>query len=407
MSIRREYNDLLGQRARHLAAAEAALKEGDRTGYQTAMDAVTALNPQIEDQGALIAEQDRYARLHAPSFGPESGERDMAEMGRMLAAGESVRFSVGEVMRDAGIGPRNSTTLATGTLVAPTGAGTDIRDGFAAQVSSLIDQVRAVNLTGLTGYEEPYVVSEMEAQGAAVKTAAGTARTASDPTFAKAAIKPYEVSVTSFVDRNLSRLNPADYAAKIQGMALRALRRKVNALILSGDGQTNPDMYGITNAKNTAGTAICAAKSLGAAIGVDTLDELVFSYGGNEEVGGSARLLLTKASLKALGALRGTNEKRRLYKITPDAGSPNTGVIEDGGLIVPYTLVSAIGDSTLAYGDPANYELGLFGDYLIRVDESVKAVERMNAILGDIMVGGNLVVDKGFVVGTLAAGSGT
>ena len=55
----------------------------------------------------------------------------------------------------------------------------------------------------------------------------------------------------------------------------------------------------------------------------------------------------------------------------------------------------------MLYGDPANYELGLFGDYTIRVDESVKAVERMTTILGDAFVGGNLVVDKGFVVATL------
>lgn len=48
-----------------------------------------------------------------------------------------------------------------------------------------------------------------------------------------------------------------------------------------------------------------------------------------------------------------------------------------------------------------NYELGLFGDYTVRVDESVKAVERMLTILGDAMVGGNLIVDKGFVVATL------
>ena len=134
---------------------------------------------------------------------------------------------------------------------------------------------------------------------------------------------------------------------------------------------------------------------------MDTLDKLVFGYGGNEEVGGNARLYLTKANLQAIGALRGTNEKRRLFNIVPNAGNPNTGTIEDGGMIVPYTIVSDLAAATLAYGDPANYELGLFGDYLIRVDESVKSVERMNTILGDIMVGGNLVVDNGFVIGTI------
>ena len=48
-----------------------------------------------------------------------------------------------------------------------------------------------------------------------------------------------------------------------------------------------------------------------------------------------------------------------------------------------------------------NYILGLFGPYSIRVDESVKAVERMNTILGDVFVGGNLATHHGMVVATL------
>ena len=61
---------------------------------------------------------------------------------------------------------------------------------------------------------------------------------------------------------------------------------------------------------------------------------------------------------------------------------------------------------TMAYGDPANYELGLFGDYSVRVDGSYKAGERQNTILGDVKVGGNLVVHHGFVVVTLPAVAG-
>jgi hypothetical protein len=117
----------------------------------------------------------------------------------------------------------------------------------------------------------------------------------------------------------------------------------------------------------------------------------------------NARLYLTKANLQAFGALRGANEKHRLYNITPDADNANTGIITDGGLIVPYTIVSSLGAGSLAYGDPYNYLLGLFGDFVIRVDESVKAVERMHTILGDVTLGGNLVIDKGFVVGTLGS----
>ena len=156
----------------------------------------------------------------------------------------------------------------------------------------------------------------------------------------------------------------------------------------------------MTNAKNKASAAIYASESI-TAIDATTLDQLYFAYGSDESIGANARLLLTKQNLKALGALRGTNEKRRLLDIVPDMANPNVGVIRDGGVVIPYTICSAVGDSKLLYGDPFNYFLGLFGAYSIRVDESVKAVERMYAVLGDVMVGGNLVADKGMVVGTI------
>ena len=39
----------------------------------------------------------------------------------------------------------------------------------------------------------------------------------------------------------------------------------------------------------------------------------------------------------------------------------------------------------MLYGDPFNFELGLFGPYSIRVDESYKAAQRLKTILGDVM----------------------
>ena len=138
----------------------------------------------------------------------------------------------------------------------------------------------------------------------------------------------------------------------------------------------------------------------------------MFAYGYDEEIGGNARLFLNKADLAAIGKLR-DGDNHALYKIIPDPGNANTGRITDGGLIVPYTIGSALtalsgstaGSAdiqTMLYGDPMNYELGLFGPYSIRIDESVKAVERMNTILGDVMVGGNLIAKDGFCIATLA-----
>ncbi len=409
--MRRKLIDLKQLRSVELDRAETALKEGKREEYTAAMEKVRNMNSEIKSVQDLIDEQDRKFLEKADDH---QVEKDKAgERGNALMKGEKVTFSVPEV-RKALWGVNKSITLGTGTLVQPTGAGANIRDNLETTVSSIVDQVQVQDLEGMGSLLEPYVITESDAKGGKVTTNAGTARTASaDPTFGVSKIAPYELNVTNYVDRNISRLSPANYYVKIYGMAMRAMRRKLAELIVNGDGQSTPDMYGMKNAKNQAGGAIFATENL-TAINENTLDLLFYAYGGDEEIAGNARLFLNKADLKAFGQIRGTADKNRVYKIHPDAGNPNIGMIEDGGNFVPYTIVSALtalsgstaGSSaiqTMLYGSPINYLLGLFGGYSIRVDESVKAVERMYTILGDAMVGGNLVVHNGMVVGTLAA----
>lgn len=388
---RAKLNDLLGQRADLLAAAETAREKNDLLEAKSKLDAAKALNSQIDDLKALVDEADRYDISHAAKFG--TSKKDLEEMGRSLMARERVSFDVSDVLKTI----RTNSTLFTGELVTPTGGGSQINDGFNAQISELINQVRSENFEGLLAWEEPYMLTTQTASAGKPATVAGTARTASDPSFAKAKLTPMEVQTTSFVDRNIAHLSPTAYAAKCQTYALLALRRKVNELIINGDGQSSPDVFGITTAKNTKGNAIFASSTI-EAINENTLHDLVFGFGGNEMVAGNARLILTKANLAALGNLRGTNEKQRLFEI---AAQGNTGTIKDGGLVVPYTICKDIGDTKLAYGDPQAYLLGLFSNYSIRVDESVKSVERMIAILGDVLVGGNLTYDKAFTVTTI------
>ena len=410
--MRRKMIDLMQQRAQLVEKAEALLKDGRREEYRAEMDKVAAMNTEIQDLQKLLEEQDRKF-MEKPADPAEEKDK-AAERGSALMKGQEVKFSVQEVRKALFVpgAVEKSVTLATGTLAQPTGAGTNIRDPLGNGVGAIIDQVYVQDLTGMASYLEPYVISEFDASGADVATAAGTARTASsDPTFGVAKISPYELTTTSYVDRNISRLTPANYYAKTFAMAMRALRRDTVKMIFNGDGQsTNNDMFGIKTAKNVAGSTIFSTLNV-TAVDADLLTNLMFAYGGDEELGGNCRLYLNKADLLALGKLRGTNEKRRLFDIVPDAGNPNTGTIREGGTIVPYSIASNLtalssssaGSSaiqTMVYGDPMNYELGLFGDYTVRVDESVKAVERMLTILGDAMVGGNLIVDKGFVVAT-------
>lgn len=401
--MRRKMNDLMAKRAGMLADAEAAYKSGDHDAYTAKMTAIGNINNEINEVKALIDEQDRQFMAKAPDAREEAEKAQ--ERGNALLKGGEVKFSADEV--------RKAVTLATGTLVEPTGVGSDVRDIIGGAVSSIVDQVSVADLTGMGAYQEPYVISELTANANTVASKAGTSRAAStDPTFGVAEIKPYELTVTSFVDRNLARLTPANYYAKIYNMAMRAMRRKLATLIVNGDGETTHVMYGIKNAVNKAGSTIYSTANV-SAVDVNLLDNLYFAYGTDDALAPNARLLLTKSDLKAIGQLRGTNEKQRLFTIEPDMGNPNTGIIRDGGVVIPYTICSDLTSlsgatastsgaiQTMCYGSPANYLLGLFGDFTIRVDESFKAQERLLTILGDAFVGGNLVADKGFVVATV------
>ena len=408
--MRRKLIDLKTQRTARLEGAEVLLEEGKQEEYRAEMKKIRNMNAEIEDVEALVQEQDRQFMEKAPDF---AEEKDKAlERADVLQKGGEVKFSARETIRDV-YQASKQITLATGTLVQPTGAGSAIRDPLGNVVSSIVDEVYIQVLTGMTAFLEPYVISEVDAKGGKVATTAGTARTVSaDPKFGVAKISPYELTVTSYVDKNISRLSPANYYEKIRSMAMRAMRRMLSDLIVNGDGQGSPDMFGIKNAKNMASENIFAALEITGGVTEDLLTELFFAYGGDETIGANARLYLNKADLRALGKIRGAQDKKKVFSFQPESGNPNRGMIVDGGTMIPYavnsflTALDGAGASaqTMVYGDPMNYEVGLFGEFTIRVDESVKAVERMYTILGDAMVGGNLVVDKGFVVATTPAG---
>ena len=403
MTLRERLIDLCDQRTAALDAANAAMEAGNTADYDSAMQKVTNLNTEIQRVQNLITEQERVIDARQPSDGEL---RDMAEeRANTLRNGGAVTFAQDEMRRFI----RNSVTLATETLAEPTGVDGAIRDAMGNVPGSIIDRVSVMDLTGLGSFQVPYAVSDLTATGGKVKTNAGTARTpGSDPTLAYAELRPYEVNVTQYIDRNISRLTPVAYYNYIQSMAMRAMRRKVASLIVNGDGQSTPDMFGIKTAKNKAGAAICANVDI-SAIDETIMDKLFYSYGSDEACGENAFLLLNKLDLKAIGMLR-NSDKQKIFKMIHT--SANEGVIDDSGSTTPYSIMkdlTALSTSTagsaaiptMIYGDPANYLLGLFGGFTIRIDESYKAAERMHTILGDVFVGGNVVVHKGFVIANL------
>lgn len=405
-SIYQKYSDTMNRRADLMQQAEAAFDASDVEKGKELTNQAAALNPEIESYRALLDEEARFAAQDpaAPSLEAKQKSEERAET---LRNGGRVTYSPKEIMDSLGLNVKNSLLLSEDSLVMPTRISTTVQDGV-NPVSSILDQVSVMDLTGAQSYAVPILTKDLEAHTGDPFTLTGTIRQESDAEFDSAEILPYEANVTSYVDRNLYRLTNVDYEGIIRTTALRALRRKVAELIFNGDGGTK--MRGIKTGATVSGVSLVTKVPV-ATIEAGFLDALVFGYGVDEEAGGQARLFLNKKDLAAIGALR-SNDGKRIYEIVPDAANPNIGRITDGGLIIPYTIGSALtdfatsgaGGISMVYGDPTNYLLGLFGPYSIRVDESYKAAERMNTILGDVFVGGNIVSPGGFMAVTKPEG---
>ena len=402
--------DFLEKLIKAKEAREAEIKEAIKTAEDA--DQVRSLGGELETVQAEI--RDAKAQLVSLDNTPEQRDfNPLAAFGLETKAGEKAEkrakaFAESGKMTIEGTEAR-SILLNTGSLAKPTKV-SGINNAQNT-VSSIIDQVRVEDATGMGEDKEAYVKS---IQNAGMATD-GTASTPSDPVFRTAAIKPFLIDTLTYVSREIAKQTPLRYAEKVQELAMQALRTKAAKLIVSGNGSTEP--YGIINAVNTEQTPEAIYESLtldSNVIDATTLRKIVFAYGGNENIGANAVLYLNKADLIAFGDVRGGSEKKAIYEIIPDGANPNTGIIKEGGLAVPYcinsectALSSATKGSTpiktMIYGDPMNYKLDLFGDYEVRVSEDYKFGERMLAILGEVMLGGNITYDKGFVVVTLAA----
>lgn len=277
--------------------------------------------------------------------------------------------------------------VSSGDIATPTKV-SGINDGFNG-VSSIVDLVKVTNAEGMGAYVVAY-----ENEGAnAGETAEGAAYNEDDPDYKFVEIKPEKVTVLSYISEEVQKQSPLDYEGKTKAAALNGLRKRAAAVITSK----------ILASEINETLAISA-------IGADTLRKIAFNYGGDENIEGGAVLFLNKKDLVAFGDVRGSNEKKAVYEITPDASNPNTGIIKDGGLSVKYCINSnaaafadvEAGGKSMFYGTPHAAELALFSDYEVKVSEDYKFDKGLLAIRGSAQIGCGVTKKGGFVVVTKA-----
>lgn len=291
---------------------------------------------------------------------------------------------------------KRSITLATGGIATPTRV-----SGITPSqntVSSIVDLVHVVDADGMGSDSVSYEKTGMTAE----HKKDGEAPAESTPTYGIAKIEPVEIATVAYVSKNLEKTTPLNYQARVAQSALNALRTKVSHEIVNGNPDADPkQIVGIIKAD-----AIEAASDVEiSAIDATTLRKIALSYGGDENIEGGGLLLLNKKDLIAFGDVRGTNEKKAVYEINYDAGSTTMGTIKDGGLSVRFCINSgctafedsATGGYSMLYGKALAYQLDLFGPYSVTVSREYKFAEGLLTVLGECLVGGNVIAHNGWI----------
>lgn len=286
---------------------------------------------------------------------------------------------------------KRSVTVSSSNVLLPKHTADDIKPTF-NEVSSLIDRVNIKNLVGGESFEQPYLTG----YGEGGYTDEEGAPTSAEPSFDYATINKTKITAYAEDTEELQKLPAADYEAEVMKGITTATRKKITKEILVGDGTTGH----FTGIFDDGASAIDAAtdKEI-ATIDEETLDEIIYSFGGDEDVEDQAVLILNKLDLKKFATLRKTNGDK-VYDVKHNG---NTGTI-DG---VPYIINSACnaitddnvtaGEYSMAYGPLSNYTMAIFSEMEVKRSTDYKFKEGMIAHRGVVFSGGNVTANNGFL----------
>lgn len=290
--------------------------------------------------------------------------------------------------------------VSSGKLATPT-AVSGINDTIGAKHSSIIDLVKIVDCGGMGSNKVAYIDTDADA---AAEQTEGSAATAKETTFGYVEITPKTLATYAQISEQAKNQTPLQYEAKVQEQALISLRKAAVKLVIS-------KLKASTLNKAVDASVSSAKKGI---LDENTLTDFLLEYGGDESVVGEAVLFLNKKDLRAIGKIRGTQDKKKVYEIVPDGSNPNVGIIKDGGLSVKYCICSELAAcvdtvqgsaaiQTMFYGNPQCLELDLFTDYQVKVSEEFAFTSLMDTILGSVSLGADVVAKNGFVALTIPA----
>ena len=401
-----KHEDLIKMSVKDLEKHIAGLVEQSKTAEGEALNAIVA---EVEDAKGIIADAKTRAQLQTMAAvadpdenedgdegkAGETGEANaktkaFAERGAAAKAGKAVKYSAKTLSRKV----KNALSVSQTAPVVHTA--NDVKETF-NDVSGLTDRVKAIPLNGGETYNRGFVKSY--GSGGNV-TAEGGTYSSNEPVFGYVTIEKQKVTAYTEEPEEMAKLPNADYDGVVEQSVTRAVRRKITRQIINGDGSTGT-IKGIFYVPASASDDVIDRNTdlTMSAITNTTLDEIIYSYGGDEDVEAIATLILNKKDLKAFAMLR-DQQGRKVYTIVNNG---NSGTIDGVPFIINSACdaVSATKTSAtpycMAYGALENFELAVFSDIDARKSEDYKFATGQIAYRASTFVGGAVAAYNGFI----------
>lgn len=239
---------------------------------------------------------------------------------------------------------QRSLLVSSGKIAAPTAVYQTIGE-LPTVVSSIVDDVEAIDATGTGAWDFPYKKTDAEAADVTEGSEIG----GTGATYDKVTIKPGIWGVLDEISNQVAKMTNVAYTANVQNSAYLALRKKARDKIVA-----KIKASGLTETRESI------------ALDENYLRTVTLGYGDDENViGGETKLYINKTDLDTLGKVRGS-DKKPVYDIT--FTDSNNGIIKDGGLATKFSLTKLTTGEQI-YGNARTVKMLMWGDYEVSTDQ--------------------------------------
>lgn len=341
----------------------------------------------VEDRGLMNAK-----KIEKPEEEKRSMEEDKKiaeERGQALKDGKLIKVNYED----------RAVTVSSGSVLVEKKYKREIDESFQG-VSALVDRVNSIQLDGGDSYSVAFEKTYDEGD----YTAEGADYTEAEPETDYVETGRAKITAYAEVTEELTKLPNANYQALVIKRVRDAIRKKIGGQIIVGAGTTNT-IKGIYNADAKVLPTSNGADIELEAIDEDTLNTIVFAYGGDEVIEDEQVLILSKKDVEAFSKVKDTTG-RFVYKITRNGQTGRIGYAQ-GGVDVPFVINSACnalsntstatGNFTMVYGALSSFEMPVFSPLEIKESKDYKFKQGIIAYRGDVIVGGTVSKYKGFV----------